>query len=166
MKRLAACFALLMVMSWSLAADAGAKKKAPGDVQAAAADLVGVDLVSPAGSTGTPYLSFQANVLGADTASACILAPALPCKLVSYVDFWVDLPANLISHPDPSKGCPSRATTCQYMGRDYESAYGLGLRYDGPAGLHSATAVAWRSVWGDTQPVFLGQGSDVFNLVP
>src|SRR6185436_678086 len=136
MKRLAACFAVLMVMSCALAADAGAKKKAPAaGVHAAAVDLLGVDLVSPAGTTGTPYMYFHANVFGADTA-------------------------------DLSRGCRSNDTTCQYMGRDYESVYGLGLKYDGPAGDHRATAQAWRSVWGDTQPVFLGQASEDFAIAP
>ena len=167
MKRLAACFAVLMVMSCALAADAGAKKKAPAaGVHAAAVDLLGVDLVSPAGTTGTPYMYFHANVFGADTADLCIAFPAQTCKLVSYVDFWVDLPNPLINNPDPSRGCRSNDTTCQYMGRDYESVYGLGLKYDGPAGDHRATAQAWRSVWGDTQPVFLGQASEDFAIAP
>jgi hypothetical protein len=147
MKRSAAVLALLMVMSCALAAEAGAKKAPATGVEAAAVlPSVGVDLVSPSGKVDSPYMHFRADVTGADTAATCIanfLAQlGLPCNLVSYVTFSVDN---------------------QFLGQDNEPAYSLGLKYDG-SGRHTATAQAWRYVWGDSAPVLLGQSSREFCL--
>jgi hypothetical protein len=37
-------------------------------------------------------------------------------------------------------------------------------RYSGPSGKHTATVQVWRQVWGDAQPVLLGQASKRFCL--
>ena len=151
--RLAACVALLLVMAFPLAAEAGAKKQ----VQAAAViPGVGVDIVSPTGKVDSPFIHSSATVTNADTAGDCIARhlaelqlplPQLPvvCNLVTYVTFSVD---------------------GQSMGRDDTAPYSLGARYNGPNGRHTATARAWRNTQSDFGvPVLLGQDTQEFCLV-
>ena len=167
MKRLTCLAFLLMCCLPAAEAAAGA----PGD-------SVGVELVSPPAPpalvTGE-FINSQAAVTGADSAEDCIqrhLAelqlplPQLPvrCDLVSYIIFWVDLPQGQIRHPQPFGGCPASTTTCRYMGQDDQAPYSMVERYDGPRGMHTATAQAWRHVWADPVPVLLGQASKRFCL--
>jgi hypothetical protein len=122
-----------------------------------------------------PFFNSHAVVTGDDSADSCIQRhldelrlplPQLPvrCYLVSYVMFWVDLPAHQLHDPKPTRGCPARITTCQFMGEDYQQPYSMVERYSGPSGKHTATVQVWRQVWGDTQPVLLGQASKRFCL--
>jgi hypothetical protein len=167
MKRLTACLAFLLAMSCTPAAEA-----------APVANLVGVDLVSPLAPpvvVSNPFFESHAVVTGDDSADSCIQRhldelqaplPQLPvrCYLVSYVMFWVDLPASQLHEHKPSGGCPARITTCQFMGEDYQAPYSVVQRYGGPSGRHTATVQVWRQVWGDAQPVLLGQASKRFCL--
>jgi hypothetical protein len=154
MKRLTICFALLTVMAWPLAADAGAKQASP--IQATAApNLIGVNVVYPNGLVKRPGMAWQAEVTGTSL---------LANLVVSYVNGWVDLPQSQIDNPQPFGGCPSGPTSCQFAGRDDEAIYSLGFKYIGPSGRHTFTAQAWRQVAGDSQPVFLGQDSQQFCL--
>jgi hypothetical protein len=154
MKRLTICFALLtMMMAWALAGEAGAK--APGTQPAATVNLVGVDLTNPTGMVGSSYFGSDATVTGTSF---------LDNLVVTYVRFWVDLPASQIADPQPYGGCPTGSATCQFLGQDYQSPYGMGSSYNGPSGRHTATIQVWRDVWGDTQPVLLGQDSNAFCL--
>jgi hypothetical protein len=151
MKRLTLCFAVLAMMAWPLAADAGAKKAAP--TQAAAVDLPAllVDVVGPSGNVSSPFIHFQANVTNADTAADCIArylaAPVvqptpLPCNLVTSVTFSVD---------------------GQFVVQDDEAPYSIGGVVD-KCGRHVVTAAAWRNVSYDGgSPVLLGADAQVFN---
>lgn len=152
MKRLTLCFAVLAMMAWPLAADAGAKNAAT--TQAASIDLpsLGVDVVSPSGNNvGSPFMFFQATVTNADTAADCITrylaAPVvqptpLPCNLVTSVTFSVD---------------------GQFVVQDDEAPYSIGGVYNGPCGQHFATARAWRNVnYDGGTPVLLGADTQVF----
>jgi hypothetical protein len=141
MKRFTICFALLALMAWPLAADAGAKSSAVSTQ--ASATSVGVSLASPAGKVDNPNMFFSASVIGDDTAAFCVANLSLPCNLVSYVTFSVD---------------------GQYLGRDYLAPYGLGLTYNGPSGRHTAAVDVWRDIWGDAQAVSLGHATSVFCL--
>jgi hypothetical protein len=167
MKRLTACLAFLLAMSCTPAADA-----------APLANMVDVDLVSPPAPpavVNNAFFESRAVVTGDDSADSCIKRhldevqlplPQLPvrCYLVSYVMFWVDLPASQVHDPRSTGGCPARTTTCRFMGQDYEQPYSMAERYDGPSGRHTATVQVWRQVWGDAQPVLLGQDSTQFCL--
>lgn len=170
MKRITACFASLMVLGCLLAAQAQGATHV--------VNLVGVGLAnppSPPSVVTNDFVSSQAVVTGDDTADACIQrhlaelaqpVPQLPvaCRVVSYVSFWIDLPSRQVRSPEPSGGCPVGPTTCQFMGQDDQAPYSLVERYLGPAGRHTATAQAWRYVWGDAQPVLLGTVSKRFCL--
>jgi hypothetical protein len=169
MKRLAVWLAFLLVMAGPLAAPTRADS---------VTNLVGIDLVSPSSAPAVisnPFINSHAVVTGSDSADSCIQRhldelklpfPQLPvrCYLVSYVIFWVDLPQTQIRHPKPDGGCPVRATTCQFMAQDDLAPYSLVEKYNGPSGRHTATAQVWRYVWGDPQPVLLGQASQRFCL--
>jgi hypothetical protein len=61
MKRLAVCFAFVVLMAWPLTVEAGAK--APSS-QAATINLVGVNLVSPDNLVQDPYIGSFATVTG------------------------------------------------------------------------------------------------------
>ncbi|MGH2979134.1 MAG: hypothetical protein ACRDLQ_05805 [Solirubrobacterales bacterium] len=169
MKRLTLCLAFLLAMG------------GPGIAQAPAAsftNLVGVDLVSPPSPPAlvdNPFINSHATVTGDDSADSCLQRhldelqqplPQLPvrCDLVSYVLFWVDLPHAQIRDPRPAGGCPPGPTACQFMAQDDLAPYSLVERYNGPNGRHTATAQVWRYVWGDAQPVLLGQDSKRFCL--
>jgi hypothetical protein len=170
MKRCTACLVLLLVLGCTAAAQARAA--------AQPTNLVGVDLVDPPpwpAVVGNSFINSYAVVTGDDSADSCIQRhldelllprPQLPvrCHLVSYVSFWIDLPATQRRHPKPSQGCPAARTGCQFMGQDDQAPYSLVERYGGPPGRHVATAHVWRYVWGDSQPVLLATASKRFCL--
>jgi hypothetical protein len=147
MKRFMICFALVGLMAFPLAANAGAKAKSSGVQAQVAAGSVGVTLAGPAGRVDNPNLLFSASVVGDDTAAVCItnfLANLpLPCNLVSYVTFSVD---------------------GQVLGRDDLAPYSLGLSYGGPSGRHTAAVDVWRDINGDAQAVSLGHAESAFCL--
>jgi hypothetical protein len=167
MKRLTLCFAFLLLLCGPAAADAHS-----------VTNLVGVELVRPAGPPTVitnPFINSHAVITGDDSADSCIQRhldqlklplPQLPvrCYLVSYVTFWVDLPRAQVRDPKPDGGCPAAPTSCQFMAQDDQAPFSLVERYSGPSGRHTATAQVWRYVWGDAQPVLLGQASQRFCL--
>jgi hypothetical protein len=166
MKRFTTCLAFLLVLACAPA------------TEARAANLVDVELVDPRpwpAVVTNQFVNSHAVVTGDDSADACIQRhleemlqprPHLPvrCHLVSYVSFWIDLPAAQRRHPQPDQGCPAATTGCRFMGQDDQAPYSLVERYDGPHGVHVATAHVWRYVWGDPQPVLLGAASRRFCL--
>ena len=147
MKRFSLCLALLTLMAWPLSAEAGAKAKRSDAQAQVAVPSVGASLTNPAGRVTNPNMLFSATVIGDDTAAVCVNNflnnIALPCNLVSYVTFSVD---------------------GQYLGKDDEAPYSLGLRYNGPDGRHTAAADVWRDIWGDAQPLSLGRATSGFCL--
>ncbi len=130
----------------------------PATAHAVPGNPANAELRSPLSAWDSPWVTFAAST------------QPDPGATVSYVKFIVDLPTSqrTSSNPNPYYSCgPAPADpACQFVGFDDTAPYLLGSQVAASSGTHTATVQAWRYVWGDSQPVFMGQSSKTFQRTP
>jgi hypothetical protein len=129
----------------------------PASALAAPGNPSNLELGSPVSAWDSPWVTFSAS------------AQPDPGVTVSYVKYYVDLPLSQRTSPNPSPrySCDQGGDpTCQFVGLDRDLPFVLGAPLSASLGTHTATAQAWRYVWGDAQPVFMGQSSKTFTRTP